>query len=585
MLWAGSLLAEPVPVELSRSDAGWQLLRGGEPYFIRGAGGTASLDQLAAAGANSVRTWDALDVRGDDDVGVILDEAEALGLTVTVGIWLGHERHGFDYDDPDAVAAQLARAREIVETHKDHPALLLWGVGNEMEGFEAGDNPAIWSAVNDVAAMIKDVDPLHPTMTVTTYVHGERIKYVHERCPAIDIHGVNAYGPAAEVHAVLRKAGATKPFVLTEFGPLGPWEVGKTLWGAPIEPTSTEKAAFYGQSYRRGVLEQSDLALGAYAFVWGHKMEATPTWFGMWLADGARLGAVETMAGLWSGREAANAVPTTEGLSLAGSSAREPGERIVVSSQVNDADDDKLTATWMLRTDSSDLLTGGDYRPVPAEIDGVIERATLTDVELRLPEEPGPYRLYYTVRDTAGNAATANLPLLVRGQPRLRLPFAVYEDSFENMPWAPSGWMGGTDKLSLDGSATNTVHRGNHSIRMRYEGVFGWAGVAWQNPPNNWGESDGGLDLTGAGALEVWARGQYGGEKVGFGVGLLEADTAYPDSTIRKSEDIVLTDTWQRYRISLRGADLSSLKTGFFVTLTGRRTPVTIYLDSIRFVP
>ena len=35
------------------------------------------------------------------------DEAYELGLTVSVGIWLGHERHGFDYDDADAVRRQL----------------------------------------------------------------------------------------------------------------------------------------------------------------------------------------------------------------------------------------------------------------------------------------------------------------------------------------------------------------------------------------------------------------------------------------------------------------------------------------------
>ncbi|MFU8822401.1 MAG: hypothetical protein ACNA8G_12705 [Gammaproteobacteria bacterium] len=75
--------AQAIPVELRQSVQGWQLWRGGEPYFIRGAGGTDSLQQLAASGANSVRTWAA------DDVDGLLDEAYALGLSVTVGLWLG----------------------------------------------------------------------------------------------------------------------------------------------------------------------------------------------------------------------------------------------------------------------------------------------------------------------------------------------------------------------------------------------------------------------------------------------------------------------------------------------------------------
>ena len=74
--------------------------------------------------------------------------------------------------------------------------MLLWGIGNEMEGFGDGDDPAIWAAVNDIAAMVKELDPNHPTMTVTAEIGGGRIDGLHERSPAIDIHGINSYGGA-----------------------------------------------------------------------------------------------------------------------------------------------------------------------------------------------------------------------------------------------------------------------------------------------------------------------------------------------------------------------------------------------------
>ena len=64
--------ADAIPVELRKTEQGWQLLRGGEPYFIKGAGGNERLAELAAAGANSIRTWAA------DDIGDRLDEAHAL---------------------------------------------------------------------------------------------------------------------------------------------------------------------------------------------------------------------------------------------------------------------------------------------------------------------------------------------------------------------------------------------------------------------------------------------------------------------------------------------------------------------------
>jgi hypothetical protein len=584
LLFAGPLLfgevtlAEAIPVELRQTEDGWQLLRGGEPYFIRGAGGDASLELLAAAGANSVRTW------GANDIDALLDEAHALGLSVTVGIWLGHERQGFDYSDEVQVSEQFERARQAVLRYKDHPAVLLWGVGNEMEGYESGDSPVIWSAVNDIAAMIKEIDPNHPTMTVTAELGGGRIESVHKRTPAIDIHGVNSYGGAPSLAERLRAGGATKPYVITEFGPVGTWEMPQTEWGAPYEQTSTEKAAFYREAYEKGILAAPGFALGGYAFLWGHKMEGTETWFGMLLDDGSRTGAVDVMTEFWSGAAPENLAPTVEPLIVEGPVQVDPGDEVQVSTRVADPEGSAVSVRWVLRRESGDYLTGGDYRPTLPDIEGTIIEGRVDGARVRMPEEPGGYRVFLYAYDEAGNAATANVPLLVKGKPRMVLPVSVYEDSFEHMPWVPSGWMGSVDSLALDGQFAENPHEGHASIRMRYEGTFGWVGVAWQHPANNWGEQDGGFDLSGASELEFWARGEYGGEKISFGVGLLEDDRAYPDSGIRKVEDVELTREWRRYSVPLNKLDLSSIKTGFFVTLTGRRTPVTIYLDSIRYI-
>jgi len=570
--------AEMIPVELRQTEAGWQLFRGGEPYLIRGAGGTHSLQQLADAGANSIRTWSA------DDIDDLLDEAHALGLSVTVGIWLGHERHGFDYSDKVQVAEQLEKARQAVLRYKDHPAVLLWGIGNEMEGFDSGDSPEIWTAVNDIAAMVKRIDPYHPTMAVTAEIGGGRIESLHKHSPAIDIHGINSYGGAPSLAERYRTGGASKPYVLTEFGPPGAWEVPKNEWGAAMEPTSTQKAAFYKRSYERAVLEQEGLALGSYAFTWGFKMEATATWFGMFLSDGSRLAAVDVMTELWSGAPPADRAPGIEPLAIDVSAELDPGDLVNVSAQTTDPEGGPITALWALRPESGDYLTGGDFRPNLPEVEGVILEGDSKGARLRMPDEPGPYRLFLYAYDKEGNAATANLPLRVKGEVRTRMPVSVYEDSFDAMPWAPSGWMGASEYLTLDGSYPENPQDGTANIKLRYAGKYGWAGVAWQNPANNWGDSDGGFDLTGAGELELWARGEYGGEKFSIGVGLLGTEATYPDSGKTTVEGIVLTREWQRYSVPLKSVDLSSIKTGFVVTLTGRTTPVTIYLDSIRFI-
>src|SRR5206468_191097 len=83
--------AAPVPTRLVREGDGFQLLRDGKPFFIKGAGGDASKQLLKEIGGNSFRTW------GADGSERKLDEAQRLGLTLTIGIWLGHKEHGFNY--------------------------------------------------------------------------------------------------------------------------------------------------------------------------------------------------------------------------------------------------------------------------------------------------------------------------------------------------------------------------------------------------------------------------------------------------------------------------------------------------------
>ena len=391
-------------------DGNWQLLRDGEPYQIRGAGGGGPLHRLAAAGANSVRTWNTNNVQS------ILDAAHALGMTVTVGIWLEHERHGFDYSDKDQVREQLEQAREAVLRYKDHPALLLWGVGNEMEEYGSGDDPRIWAAVNDVAAMIKELDPHHPTMTVTAELGGGRIEMVHKHTPAIDIHGINAYGGAASIAQRLREGGATKPYVITEFGPIGPWETSTTDWGAPYEQTSTEKADFYRQTYQHSVLDNPGKALGAYAFLWGNKMEGTATWFGMLLDDGSKLGVVDAMAELWSGEAPGDLAPTIEPLTVDTATAVDPGAEILATVSAADPEGEPITLHWALRRESGDYATGGDFRPVIRDIEGAVLETAGPTAKVRMPDKPGAYRLFVYARDPAGHAATANIPLLVKGE-------------------------------------------------------------------------------------------------------------------------------------------------------------------------
>ena len=399
----------PVKVELKHADDGWTLLRGDEPYFIKGAGGDGSKPLLVQDGGNSFRTW------GTDKLGEKLDEAQKLGLTVCAGIWMKHEAKDFSYSNPKQVADQLALAKAAVEKYRNHPALLMWAVGNEMEGYKAGDNPKIWQAVEDTAAMIKKLDPNHPTLTVIAEVGGARVSSINDICKDIDLVGINSYGGVGSVGERYKKAGGTKPYVITEFGPPGTWELHRNKFGQASEPTSTKKGDIYRSGYAKGVLAEKGLCLGSYVFTWGHKQEATATWYGLFLADGAQLEAVHTMAELWSGKAPANRCPQVEPIKLAKGAAVTGGQTVHVSTKVVDPDNDPLTVKWVLSEEVKHESEGGDVQPTPPVVDDAILHGDTDGAEVKMPTEPGNYRLYVYAYDNHGNAATANLPLHVGG--------------------------------------------------------------------------------------------------------------------------------------------------------------------------
>ena len=166
------------------------------------------------------------------------------------------------------------------------------------------------------------------------------------------------------------------------------------------------------------------MALGAYAFLWGHKMEGTATWFGMFLDDGSRLASIDVMSELWTGQVPANLSPVIEPVTINTAAEIDPGAEIVASTSVTDPEGEPVTVRWVLRYESGDYMTGGDFRPRPADITGAVVESKGGTAKVRMPEEPGGYRLFAYASDPAGNAATANIPLLVKGEPRPRMPFS-----------------------------------------------------------------------------------------------------------------------------------------------------------------
>jgi hypothetical protein len=394
-------------VELVREGDAWSLRREGQPFFVKGAGGTSRLDLLAAAGANSVRTW------GTDNLGPLLDEAHKHGLTVTAGIWLRHEgdEGNFSYDNPQMVKEQLELVRQAVLRFKDHPAVLMWGIGNEMEGYGDGDKPAIWKHVNEAARLAKSLDTNHPVMTVIVELGGKRIQSVNQYCPDVDIVGINTYAGASSIATRYAALKPTKPYIIAEFGPPGFWEVGKTAWGAPLEPTSPEKADFYRRAYF-GSIHQKPLCLGSFAFLWGNKQERTATWFGMFLPDGTKVNAVDTMTELWSGQPPQTACPTIKELKAEGSTQLSPGAALKIRLTANDPAKGPLRVRWIVQPEQTQTLSAGREEPLLPELRSALKQGDAQGCEIAAPAAAGEYRVFAYVYNDAG-ASVGNVPFRV----------------------------------------------------------------------------------------------------------------------------------------------------------------------------
>jgi len=580
LMLAGNASAEAISVELvKKDDGGWQLLRDGKPYFINGAGGSGSKDLLAKSGANTFRTWGI-----GEGTQSKLDEAQKFGLTVVLGHWLGHERHGFDYGDQKQLDEQFEKAKTHVMKYKDHPALLMWAVGNEMEGFKDGDDLRIWKHVQKIAAMIKELDPHHPVMTVTAEIGGERVKMVHEQTPDIDIMGINSYGGLPSVPDRYKKAGGTKPYIVTEFGPPGTWEIGMTSYGAPPELNSTEKAAVYVDHYTKGCLNNPKLCLGGFAFTWGSKIEATSTWFGMFLPNGDKLASVDAMTEIWSGKPAENRSPEVRWFDIKGSDVVKPGEVIEVELDIVDPEGEDVDVNWIVTGEVAVYNSGGDVQAAPLPLDDVLSETSNKGVKMKIPSG-GIYRLYMTASDGSGGGATASVPFKVDGPVapvRIKMPLKVYADGAPET-WAASGWMGDYKYLEMNPKSTDAAYSGETGLKFTYTNLGGWVGVTWQHPANDWGDKPGGFDLTGATKLTFWARSKGKSGLIDFGVGILGDNKKYHDSLKVESKGHKLTREWKKFTIDLEDQDLTRVKTPFYWVIGGKGRQFTFYIDDIQF--
>ena len=408
----------PRKVELVKQAHKYQLTVDGEPFYIKGAGldlGIDNIKSLASHGGNAFRTWR---VENGERSGLeILNEAHQHGLMVCMGLEVARERHGFDYDDKKAVAQQQALIKQDILALKDHPALLMWGIGNELNLRHT--NPKVWDAVNDLSKMIHEIDPNHPTTTMLAGAEPADIKLVAKRCTDVDLLSVQVYGEIDQLPRFLSESEFKGAYTVSEWGATGHWESPCTDWKRPIEANSSEKAESYRERYLNYIAADTAQCIGSFVFLWGQKQERTPTWYGVFLENGLRLGAAQVMQSLWAGKNQEHLAPIISSLTVDGSTAAESvhlkqGKAYSALLSIDTQSDPVLSYRWeiMREVDKDVESDGGDFEPTPEVVWQQSSAETSNQVEFVAPDA-GEYRLYAYVEDRYGSAATANVPILV----------------------------------------------------------------------------------------------------------------------------------------------------------------------------
>ncbi|MFE6286123.1 discoidin domain-containing protein [Streptomyces sp. NPDC057877] len=415
-LWEFQVYGEGVPpvaegaVRVTGTQGDWQLTVGGQPYTVKGltwgpavADAATYLPDVKSMGVNTIRTWGT-----DASTKPLLDTAAANGVKVINGFWLqpgggpgsgGCVNYVTDTTYKDNMLTEFTR---WVEAYRTHPATLMWNVGNESvlglrncySGAELEtQRDAYTTFVNDVAKRIHSVDPDHPVTSTDAWTGAW--PYYKRNAPDLDLYAMNSYGDICGVRQAWEQGGYSKPYLITEAGPAGEWEVPDDANGVPDEPTDVQKADGYTKAWDC-VTGHRGVALGATLFHYGIEHDFGGIWFNL-LPDGLKRHSYYAVKRAYGGSTAGdNTPPVVSNMTVSSPASAPAGGEFTVRADVRDPDNDPLTYKVFL----SGNYANGDKRLVEAQW-----RSTGNGTfAVTAPEKLGVWKVYLQARDGRGNA-------------------------------------------------------------------------------------------------------------------------------------------------------------------------------------
>jgi hypothetical protein len=336
---------------------------------------------------------------------------------------------GFDYNDEAAVAEQFNRVTAAIEKYKNHPNILLWIINNEPNLLhdEAGRliavNPKVYAAMGDIIDHVHKHDPNHPVTFSLAGHNPKDIEQVLKYAPNIDILAVQSYGSLVTLPASIAESNVDKPYMVTEFGPVGHWELPSTDWGREIEEPSAVKAEGMAKRMQDVILDdKTGKIIGSFVFFWGQKQERTPTWYGMFNESGEQTARIDELTRMWTGQYPANRAPLSKSIYINNAPATEnirlkPSQAATVKVLVSDPQGDTLTHEWILMKEVEIRSQGGHFEATPASLALQIIKSEIqvdyVEMTFNAPSEVGEYRLFNYAHDGKNKVGNANIPFMV----------------------------------------------------------------------------------------------------------------------------------------------------------------------------
>jgi len=412
------IVDESRSVFIKKIDSGFQLIRNGKPFYIQGASGNSHFKDLASISGNTIRLYDTL------NLSTFLNEADSCGLAVIVDIPIPAFNREFDAylnDNNNQILKQ--KIKVLVKRHKNHPALLMWNLGNELfYPFVLWNNRFI-NTFNELIDIIHSEDPDHPVCTTLAGVSRLEIASIYIHSPKIDILSFNIFGNTKlynyNVDQISFLFGAI-PYYISEWGSDGMWESKLTSWRSPIEQTSTKKAEQINARYSIIAKNKDGGCLGSLVFFWGNKHELTFTWFSLYRND-YKSEIIKELEYLWKKSIPKPSLIGLEYMLVDGRGAADnlvfaPNELKISEIKFNTVLKDSVNIKWEIYPDVwYQAWYENKYKKTidPKEITSSFVSFENNKATFKTPEIEGPYRIFAYIYDKNGYFATTNTPFYV----------------------------------------------------------------------------------------------------------------------------------------------------------------------------